>query len=518
MSRTKIYPDFIEKTCELCQSIYKVRHSKRNKQRFCSKKCSTNSPITKEKNISGVSKTFNEKYGCHPMKTELGMSNHKKSMLEKYGVDSYSKLPEFKTKVLTTRQNHINLNEEALKKFKETSLLRYGKENYSQTDEYKDRIKITHLEKYGVGHSSKSDEFKKKHYERMYNKFLRGEDFSNFTPMFPSEEYVGINKKYEFKCNRCNGISLYRIVNGLLPRCIVCDKSNVSLKQQEIFDFLKEILDKNEVVVVNDRALLYPQEIDIYIPTKKLAIEFDSLYWHCETSGNKNRFYHLNKTIKCIQKEVDCIHIFENEWDEKKEIVKSILRNRLGVVLKSVGARECIIKEIPSIESNKFLNENHLQGEDRSPIRLGLFYNNDLISVMTFCKSRFDAKFEYEMGRFCNKINTSVTGGASKLFKYFLKTYKPNDVISYSDRKIFSGNTYLKLGFTFINNTPPNYHYTTNSRNGLINRMQFQKHKLSKLLENFDISISEWENMKNNGYDRIWDCGNSKWVYHNKLN
>jgi len=516
MSRPKTTPEFIEKTCELCNCLYKIEYSKRNRQRFCSKTCSVNSPITKEKNRVGVTQTFLKKYGSHPMKTAGGMSNYKAAIQKKYGVDSYSKLPEFKTKVLETRKNHENLNNEISDKIKKTSLLRYGVENYTQTDEYKERIKITYMEKYGGKHSSQTDSFKRKHYERMYNKFTTSDEFKNFTPMFTVNEYVGIFSKYEFRCNRCNEVSLYRIVDGLVPRCITCDKSDVSKKQHEVFEFLREILGKDCTIVVNDRGLLYPQEIDLYIPSKKLAIEFDSLYWHCETSGGKNRFYHLNKTIKCIQKEIDCIHIFENDWDNKQNIVKSILKNKLNLITNKIGSRNCTIREIPSEISNEFLNINHIQGADKSPIRIGLFNNtSELVSVMTFCKSRFDKKVQYEMSRYCNKLNTSVIGSAGRLFSHFIKTYNPKSIISYSDRRLFSGNVYNKLGFMFVNNTLPNYHYTNSNRVGLINRMQFQKHTLKDKLDHFDPKLSEWENMKLNCYDRIWDCGNSKWIFNN---
>jgi hypothetical protein len=132
---------------------------------------------------------------------------------------------------------------------------------------------------------------------------------------------------------------------------------------------------------------------------------------------------------------------------------------------------------------------------------------------MTFVKSRYDKKIQYEMSRFCNKLNYKITGGASKLFKYFVTKYSPISVCSYNDRRYFDGGVYEKLNFTIINNTSPCYFYIKNKK--LYNRMNFQKHKLKKLLSSYDPLLSEWENMKLNGYDRIWDCGNGKWVFTN---
>ncbi len=161
-----------------------------------------------------------------------------------------------------------------------------------------------------------------------------------------------------------------------------------------------------------------------------------------------------------------------------------------------------------------FLKQNHLQGPDRSSVKLGLFDPNDnLVSVMTFLKPRFNSNFQYEIGRLCNKIDIDVIGGTSKLFSYFLKNYRPTSIVSYNDRRYFDGQIYINLGFKFLGNTPPNYFYIVDNYQTIQNRLNWQKCKLKKKLHVFDPSLSEWENMKLNGYDRIWDCGNGKWVW-----
>ena len=160
------------------------------------------------------------------------------------------------------------------------------------------------------------------------------------------------------------------------------------------------------------------------------------------------------------------------------------------------------------------MESNHLQGKDKSSIKYGLYYNDELVSLMTFVKSRFDKKIQYEMYRYCNKLNTSVIGAASKLFKRFINDHSPKSIISYSDKRYFDGIVYQGLGFNFIENTTPNYWYISPDYKVLFNRMTFQKHKLNKLINNFDSNLTEWQNMQLNGYDRIWDCGNGKWVWN----
>ena len=285
----------------------------------------------------------------------------------------------------------------------------------------------------------------------------------------------------------------------------------MSTFQSEIYNFIKTEL--NIECVINDRQLISPKEIDIYIPNKKIGIECDGIYWHSEVLGKKNKTYHINKTLNCIKKGIRLIHIYESEWNNKKEIVKSVLRNTLNCNVNRLGARKCIVREIDKDVCKIFLDRNHLQGNDHSSIKYGLFYENELISVMTFCKSRFDKKCEWELSRYCNKLNYTINGAANKLFKYFIHIHSPKNIVTYSDRKIFDGNVYLNMGFQFVKNTTPGYYYIIDNYKTLKSRMGFQKHKLKTILSEFDSSLSEWENMKNHGYDRIWDCGHSKWIY-----
>jgi len=516
MGRLRKNPINVTKKCPTCDQDFVIKYSKKH-QIYCSKSCSQKSPDVVNKIKLGQKQTFLKKYGVeHPMMTNEVKNNFKKSMLDNHGVEHPSHMVDHKEKVrLSLIEKYGDENYNNIDQMKKTMLERYGVDNYRKTQECSNKIKSTCLKKYGVDHSSKRNEFKHKHYANMFIKFEVSPQFENFTPMFELSEYQGVTRdvvRYKFKCNRCNVIDLHSLTDGHRPLCKKCDKDVIFKKQNEVYLFLKELL-KDEVIVVGDRTLLYPQEIDLYIPSKKLAIEFDGLYWHSELSGGKNKMYHLMKTKKCLGKEVECVHIFENEWNDKKEIVKSILKNKLIGCDNKLYARNCVIKLIDKEECKKFLTENHLQGNDKSFLKIGLYHDDVLVSVMTFCKSRYNKNYEYEMSRYCNKLNTNVVGGSKKLFSYFLKTYKPKTVISYSDRRYFSGNVYLGLNFNFIDNTSPNYFYITNNYKNIIGRLGFQKHRLSKVLSSFDKNLSEWENMKLGGYDRIWDCGHSKWIY-----
>jgi hypothetical protein len=166
---------------------------------------------------------------------------------------------------------------------------------------------------------------------------------------------------------------------------------------------------------------------------------------------------------------------------------------------------------VNSKDAKEFLFDNHIQGEINAMVHIGLYYDNELVSILSMGKSRFDKEYEWEVLRFCTKVNNIVIGGFSKLYKYFLSVYKPENVISYVDRRYGSGNFYTKFGFKYIGTSPPSYFYTKTNRRE--NRMKYQKHMLSEKLETYDPILTEWENMQLNGYDRIWDCGNHVYIW-----
>jgi len=316
----------------------------------------------------------------------------------------------------------------------------------------------------------------------------------------------GLNsEKFKLQCNICNNVFDYKMNNGKWQN-IYCNSCHSSRIQKEIKQFIVDNITTN--LIENDRIILDGKEIDLYLPDYKFAIEVDGIYWHSELTGKK-RNYHINKTRLCEKKGIHLIHIFENEWIFKSDIIKSIILTKLKLNTNRIYARNTIIKEIDNKTKKVFLNTNHLQGNGKSKYKFGLFYNEDLVCVMTFGKRKITKNSpEYEIIRFATKLNINVIGGASKLLKHFEKTVSPIKLITYADRRYSNSNVFYEfLGFTFSHESKPNYWYFKNSLD-LLSRVNFQKHKLKYKLNIFDETLSEWDNMKNNGYNRIWDCGN----------
>lgn len=235
------------------------------------------------------------------------------------------------------------------------------------------------------------------------------------------------------------------------------------------------------------------------------------MYWHSDDKKPDN--YHLTKSELCENVGYKLIHVFEDEFVYKKEIVLSRLLNILGKTKEKIYARKCEIKEVTYKDSECFLNENHIQGNCISKHRYGLYYNNELVSLMTFGSTRINLNSKKENGvfellRFVNKKNTSVLGGASKLLKHFIKVVSPIKIISYSDNRWGNGNLYKKLNFKFVRKSKPNYFYVL--KNKRINRFTYRKDVLVK--QGFDKNKSEKEIMKERGINRIYDCGSTLFV------
>lgn len=321
--------------------------------------------------------------------------------------------------------------------------------------------------------------------------------------------YTKSNEKVTIKCNECGRTFTIEANSFLQGHGCPYHNCNSSTKEKEIADYIKNIT--NCDVHTNDRTVLDGRELDIYIPEKKIAIEFDGIFWHNE--NNKANNYHLDKTEECEKKGIRLIHIFEDEWVNKKDIWKSMLSNMLGVTPYRIYARNCVVREVEAKECTSFLNSNHIQGWCPSQIKLGLFYNNELFSIMTFGKSRHfigNGKIEYELLRFCNKTFTNIVGGASKLFKHFIKTYNPNSMVSYADRRWSQGKLYDILGFEFMHNSKPNYYYVIDGTRK--NRFNYRK---KILVEKYDCppDMSERDFCRQQKWYRIYDCGTKvyKW-------
>ncbi len=500
-----------------CDNFVKFKNSTLGYNKYCSTKCISSDPdiikLKENKSIEKfgtktpaqskeikdkIIKTNNEKYGGNSaMSSKKIQEKSKQTLLKNWGVDNPNK------------------SEELIRKRIESFKLSNYKENYKNTS----------LERYGKKHPWMDKDIHKKTIDFFYTSYIdRIKSKIDINKFKFIEFQKGITTSLSFNCKECNSnfdilpYQFYYRTNSGLNICTKCFpiSENASISQIELYNFITK--NYNGEVILDCKNIINPYEIDIYIPELELGFEFNGVWWHSDKFKQDN--YHFKKYELSIINNIQLITIWEDDWVKNREICESFVLNKLCKTSNKIFARKCEIKEINYLTSKSFLDNNHLQGDCKSSIRIGLFYNNVLVSLMTFSKLRLPLqRFEinrnkdkhYELTRFCNKINNNVVGGASKLFKYFNEKYLPIQIETYSDNLISDGNLYEKLGFTYSHTSKPGYWYVINGIRE--HRFNWRKQKLVKL--GYDINKTEEEIMSELGYYRIYNAGNKKWIRKN---
>lgn len=368
---------------------------------FCSSKCFGEYQKVWYKNFCM------EKYGVENyFQTEECKQKSKITCNKKYGVDSFSKTDTFS------------------KLYKETCLKRYGVENVFQSESIKQKIKKTNLEKYGFENASQNKEIKNK--IKQTNLIHNGVEYPSQNPEISRKMIETRIRKY--------GTS-------------VCSRKflNTSNKEKELLDYIKSIY--NGLILENVRTVIPNRELDIYIPELNLAIEFNGIYWHSDVYKEYN--YHIDKTNMCKERGIKLIHIFEYEWDTKKEICKSIISSNINTNTNIIQGTYCIIKPISTSLYKEFVYTNCITSYTPCKIKIGMFYNNELVSVLGL-KKEVDS---YKICACCCKTFTKVTSH----IKLFLQYINISHLIAIIDLSKFNGNTFKENNFIYNNYINPSF-------------------------------------------------------------
>lgn len=507
-----------------------------------------------------------QKYGClNPMQNAEVHQKSVKTNLEKYGVENPFQAESCKQKVKNTcleryGVEHPLSNEDIQKKLKLNNLEKYGVENYVQSEDFLLKRDKTCIERYGTKYPVTLPEIKLKNQKTCYQRYgvpyysqsekrktqlseinekraetclikygvptflmtdkcikarkvaLMNKPKSPYKPRLNSRKpRVAPFTSDEFRALAGQGYTtVQEFAKATGTSITVIERRVHQFNCQDLIDGstsgpekeLSNLLDTMGIVHYKTRQIIPPYELDIYCPDYNIAIEYNGSWWHREEKIGK--FYHRDKSFECSQKGIFLFHIFEYEWmdNRKRNIIISQLQNLFKKNIDKIYGRNTYVG-FPSKEEKKiFLQENHLQGNDRSNIEIGLYNGEELQCLMTFCKPRFNKKYTWELSRFCVKKGINVIGGASKLFKYFTNNFlkKEETIISYSNEAKTKGQMYQTLGFHLENVSEPGYIWT-NRKNEVFSRYQCQM-------------ANEYQIMSEKGFYRVFDCGNKVWVYN----
>lgn len=461
------------------------------------------------------------RYGVeHPLSSQEIISKRSATVKEKYGVDN------------------VFQDADVKEKSKQTSIKLYGVEHPIQSNIIKDRARNTNLIKYGVEHPMMLPEYQAK---------ARDTNFKRFGVAAPTQSHIkNIENWYKFIADPKTYISdnydepprTVKLAEDLGVNLSTVDlyldkysaRSSIhnpkSLMEETVIAFIRNLRPDCEIIH-NDRKVLEGKELDIYLPEYKFAIECNPTVSHNSSVGDPWTgtaapiHYHKRKTNKCEEKGIFLMHLFGYDWTQHEDIMKSMISNTLGCSSR-IYARKCNIIRVDSETAKIFLQNNHRQGFASTKIYLGLMYEGELVSIMTFGKMRSTIGIDstdlsdcWELVRFCNKLNTSVIGGASKLFRYFIREYNPKQVRSFSDRAHTKGSLYKTLGFTELRRSDANYVWVNVVDDKAYHRINAQKHNIKKFLKDdtIDLNKSEREIMESHGYVRVFDSGTITWQW-----
>jgi hypothetical protein len=474
--------------------------------------------------------TVCENCGRESLNTFKDYWNYTNGFMDNYYCNSCKSIKSEKTSLENWGFKNPMQNDEIKARLSNSLLDKYGVSHYSKTDEWLSKFRKTSLENWGQDNPSKNIEIIKIIRDKNIE-MLTSSDFRNDSKSKKQrntwKKYAGVlpndynvikyeNDSFSIRHNKCD--DCFDITKGLLYTrlknksiiCINCNPVTImrSSFELEVGEFISSLGIKVEI---GNREILEGLELDYFLPELNLAIECNGLYWHGELF--KSRKYHQNKTNLCKDKSINLIHIWEDDWNKKSNIIKSIISNRVGMITNKIWARKCEIRLVSTTEYKKFLIDNHIQGYASSSYKIGLYHKNELVSLMTFGWRRTNNKREFELIRFCNKLNYLVVGSASKLFNFFLNSNDVDEIVSYADISLFNGSLYNKLGFQWSGLSEPNYFWVVDGVRR--HRYNFCKRKLVK--EGFDSNKTEVEIMNDRGYWRIFSTGQEKWIYFRKI-
>jgi possible homing endonuclease len=472
----------------------------------------------KQKRSAKAKETFLKKYGVdNPSKSKGVLAKIQKTNLERYGVECSAQSDIVKEKIKATNLEKYGVEysfqaEEVKDKIKATSLERYGVDNPSKSDIIKGRIVESNRKNLGVDYPMQSKGVMDKSRVTSLEKY--GTEYPNQSDIVKSKidastlEHYGVNRVCKLDEFKQKVIDTNRERYGVDYTCLIYSgklKGNDSSYNRSF----AELLDTNNITYERE-FLLQKYSYDFKVGNTLIEINPTATHNTHFNPYGKNRIdtnYHRDKSKVAGDSGYSAIHVFD--WDDIDKVIQ-LLKSRV-----TVYARKCDVRVVSDIDTNKYLDMYHLQGTCRGQkIRLGLYHDNQLVSLMTFGKSRFNKNCEYELLRYCSHYN--VVGGAEKLFKYFIDNYKPSSIVSYCDTSKFSGKVYDTLGFRYIKTNSPRKHwYSLKEKRHITDGLLLSQGYDRLFKENHGKGTSNEELILNRGYLPVYDCGQSTYIWRN---
>ena len=382
-------------------------------------------------------------------------------------------------------------SKEYINKIAHTKLERYGDPRYNN----KAKTKQTNLKKYGVTCTLANKEIKERANKTLFNNF----------DTYKTMHSIEIKEKVKQTNLKKYGVPYYCMTDKCRNSSITVSKPN---KEFSDLLFQEKINNELEFKINNMSYDLHILDTDILIELNPTP--YHNITWH-PYNKPKDKYYHYNKTRLANENNYRCIHIWD--WDNKEKMINILKPKEI------LYARKLELKNISKQEANEFLDRYHLQNRcNGNIVNLGLYYNNELVQIMTFGKPRYNKNYTWELLRLCTNNKYKIVGGSKRLFKAFLQSYK-GTIISYCDNSKFTGKVYNDLGFKLKSYGNPVKHWYNIKENIHITDNLLRQRGFDQLFNtNYGKGTSNEKLMLEHGFVEIYDCGQSTYIYKSQTN
>ena len=500
------------------------------KKFYCSKKCANSASHRVEEQRLSVNqlhtkevrekanKTCREKYGVdYPFQNLDNQRKASETLLARFGHLSAMQDKDVLSKSRSTWNSKSQEELDEIQKKREISLFNsngirwsfHSKESFLKsirtawTVSARDRRIQTNMERWGASHPTKSLIIRRKLEVKRYPKeildklesrdFWLDQYFEKKLPLYQIAKNLGVND---------TNVASYFYRFGFEVR----ESSFVSNEEMEFRSFLlsmggEPIIFNSRFLEIADDSQLRRQELDVYFPERKLAFEYNGIWYHDEYHG-RDRLYHLRKTLECERLGIRLIHVWSDDWMFKRDCMISKILAILGKSSEKIFARCCEVRKVDKKMKRIFYEKNHIKGNGGSSIDLGLFYSDKLVACISFKDLQNEI---FDLNRYATSCN--VVGGFSKLLQNFKRNFSWSKIYTYADRSWSRGEVYLKSGFSLVGETEPEFYGVGVKR---INRLHYTKELLAKTLPNYREDLSQLENLRASNVPILWGCGQLK--------
>jgi very-short-patch-repair endonuclease len=502
--------------CQVCQVGNAIWSSRYHRYGGCCRSC--------DKTIANNRReaTHLERYGAkNAMHVPEKVSKRIETNIARYGCQNSASNDEVRKKIKTTNESRYGAssplsNTQIRAKIQDTNIERYGVVNVGQSGEIRQKIEQTNVIRYGEKtpfHSAhiqhKAQETKKAKYGGLhpaYSNFRQHLDQIN-DPTWLKDQHETQRRSFAEISEHLGGIDRTVLVNRVKQQYpdFEAQRFFSSSAEREIVDVLNKAGVKD--ILCGDRTIIHPYELDIVIPSSKLAIEYCGLYWHSDAHPKMTRLYHFNKFKACKNAGYRLITIFEDEWNYNRQLVIKKICHIVGKsTMEKIGARNCTIVSLTNSEKNNFFNTTHIQGSGPGSVTYGLSDGSQVIAAMSFIINKSQTAT-------LNRYATSkiVPGGFSKLLEHFKRCRRDiEQITTFADNRWSNGELYEQMGFQYVEDVPPDYYWVKGDKR--FHKFAWRHNGRLKYLEHYDSNLSETDNMRNHGFRKIWNCGLKKYV------